>query len=352
MKPTAGYAKGRARSGRITAPTRKTRLNLQRRRQPKPDPEEELDSQQRSTFWKWVLVVALFHVILILVGYVYYEAPSAPKPPEEFISLLPPGDTVKGTPGAQQAHKLGIHMAAAPHHAAPPPPASAAPTPPRPVMPKTVVPPVVKTPPPPIVHEAEHALAPVKPPPPKPAKPVPPKPKVKVDLHLVDRAENAETAPKPAKHHPPKPVKTHDTTGDDDDDTPDSTGLSKQQIAEKLGDKLNASGTRNAEKVGASGAPNGSANRFQEFYELIAEQVHDEWNSPNVSSAVQAEPLVHIHVERDGRIAPGSVYLERSSGDPGYDQTAIETVKRIGQLREPLPEGCPPDITINFNPNP
>jgi TonB family protein len=67
---------------------------------------------------------------------------------------------------------------------------------------------------------------------------------------------------------------------------------------------------------------------------------------------VQTEPIVGMHVERDGRVPPESVHLIRSSGDPAYDEAAIETVKRLGYLHDPLPTGCPPDITIHFNPNP
>ncbi len=83
---------------------------------------------------------------------------------------------------------------------------------------------------------------------------------------------------------------------------------------------------------------------------MIGQQIHEEWNSPMVS--VEMEPLVGMHVERDGRVPPESVHLIRSSGSPSYDDSAVATVKRLGFIREPLPEGCPPDMTINFNPNP
>jgi outer membrane biosynthesis protein TonB len=339
MKHTAGYAKPR----RITTPLRRTRLNLQRR--PKPDPEDELEQRQKSTFWKWVLLVALLHVLVILGVCFYFLIVPAPKPPAQFISLLPPGEMVKGTPGAQQAHKVGANTPAAPaHHAAPPPPpAAVVPPTPQPVAP----PAVVKPPPPtPIIKETAPPIAPVKPVIPKPAKP---KPKVKVDLHEVERTDTAET-PKPAKHHAKKPVKNPDDSPDDTESSPDNTGLSKEQIAEKLGDKLNASGSRNATKSGKEGSPNGTENRFQDFYNLIAQQVHDEWNSP--MTPVDVEPVVHIHVERDGRVPAEDVYLISSSGDPSYDDAAVQTVKRLGYLHEPLPDGCPPDIKINFNPNP
>ena len=49
---------------------------------------------------------------------------------------------------------------------------------------------------------------------------------------------------------------------------------------------------------------------------------------------------------------PESVHLIQSSGDPTYDESAIETVKRLGYLHEPLPSGCPPEISLDFKPNP
>jgi len=337
MKPTAGYAKRR----RVAPPSR-TRLNLQRR--PKPEPGDELDEREPGGFWKWVLLIALLHAAIIAAASLYYLFAPAPPPPPAFISLLPPGDVVKGTPGAAQAHKLGATTPTVPaHHAAPPPPAPAAVAPPEPPAesPTPVIPPapILKDNAPPIKKEK-----PVKP------KPKPAKPKVKIDLHEVERTDaTAETTPKPVKHHAKKPAQKPDDAPDDSDSSTENTGLSKEQIAEKLGEKLDASGTPNAQKYGASGSPNGHQNDFGEFYATIRDQVHAAWTSPLTPADV--EPYVRMHVERDGHVVPESVRLIKSSGDPAYDQAAIDTVKNLGQLREPLPEGCPPDITIGFNPN-
>ena len=348
MKPTAGNAKPR----RVAEPPPRVRLNLQRR--PKPSPEDDVENRDRG-FWKFVVAIALLHVFVILGVSIYYLFAPTAKPQPDFITLLPAGDIVKGKPGAQEAHKLGATQQAAPHKsAAPPPPAPAHVAPPQPqaVTPPVVKPPtpVVKPPPPtPIVKDNAPALAPAKPVKPKPPKPE--KPKVKVNLTEVDRTDAADTEapPKPAKHHAKKPVKTPEDSQDDTDSSPDNTGLSKQQIAEKLGDKLDASGSQNAQKYGKDGAPNGHANDFSDFYNLIRDQVRDEWNSP--MTPAQTEPVVGIHVETDGRVPPESVHLITSSGDSAYDQAAVDTVKRIGYLHEPLPHGCPPDITIRFNPN-
>ncbi len=345
MKPTAGYAKPR----RTPEPPPRARLNLQRR--PKPEPEEDLEARQNRAFWRVVVLIALLHVLVILGVSIYYLFAPTPKPPDQFITLLPAGDTVKGKPGAQQAHKIGANKPAAPsHHAAPPPPAPAHVAPPQP---QAVTPPPVVKPPPPTPIVKDNALAPA-PAPIKPARPKPPKPekpKVKIDLHEVERvdATATDTPPKPAKHHSKKPVKTPDDSPDDADSSPDNTGLSKQQIAEKLGDKLEASGTEHAVKYGASGAPNGHANNFQDFYNLIANQVSDAWNSPLTPGG--KEPIVGMHVERDGHVVPESVHLITSSGDAAYDQAALDTVRHLGYLHQPLPDGCPPDITIRINPN-
>ena len=89
--------------------------------------------QQKSNFWKWVLLVALLHLLAIGVVYFIYESAPAPKPPEQFISLLPPGDVVKGTAGTQEAHKVGPTTAASVmHHASA---AAVSPVPPKPASP-------------------------------------------------------------------------------------------------------------------------------------------------------------------------------------------------------------------------
>jgi len=341
MKPTAGYAKPR----RVAqAPTQRARLNLQRR--PKPDPSEDLEARQSQAFWRWVVAVAILHVLVILGASLYYLFTPKPKPPDQFITLLPPGDTVKGSPGAQKAHKTGAAQQAAPHKAAAPP-APAHVAPPQPVKPAT--PPPVTKPEPKPIPKAD-APAPIKPPtkPVKP-KPKPETPKVKVNLNEVDRPDPADTPAKPTKHHSKKPVKTPADSQDDADESHDTTGLSKQQIAEKLGDKLDAAGSHNAQKYGASGVPGGHKNDFSDFYAMIKEQVVDTWNSP--MTPAQTQPIVGIHVEPDGRVPADSVHLIRSSGDAAYDAAAVDTVKRLGYLHEPLPHGCPPDITIRFNPN-
>jgi outer membrane biosynthesis protein TonB len=340
MKQPAGYAKPR----RLAAP-RKKKVRLDLKRRPEPEPEDEVGAEPKSNFWKWVLLVALLHLLIIGVVYFIYESTPAPKPPEQFISLLPQGDVVKGTPGAQQAHKVGpTTPAPAVHHSAPPPPPTAtAPT--KPVTP----PPAIVPPPKPVALTQDKPL--VKPPP-KPTPPKPAPPKVKVDLTLADGPTTPLEKPKPKVHHKKLVVKpTEDSHDEDVSEKADSAGLSKEQIAEKLGEKLDASGVKNATKTGTSGSANSHQNQFSDYYLMIAQQIDDQWLIPNVAAEMTSNPLVHIYVEKDGRVPPEKVYLMRSSGNSAYDDSAVSTAKNFGYLREPLPDGCPPDISINFKPD-
>jgi TonB family protein len=344
MKHPAGSVKPR----RFAAPKRKVRLDLKRR--PKPEPDDELGIRQKSPFWKWVGLVALLHVVIISLVYWIYEMASTPKPPEQFLSLLPEGSVVKGTPGAQEAHKLGpTTPAPAVHHAsAPPPPTSA-------IQPKPVTPPsaAIQPPKPVVKTEAPTPLAdkPITPPkPPPPPKP----PKVKVDLTLAEAptpvADQPVTKPKP---HLKKPVAktTDDSESHEATAKPDSAGLSKEQIAAKLGEKLGAAGVKNATQPGTSGSTDSHANPFADFYASIRDQAMNQWQSPNLSDENAVDPIVHIHVEKDGRVPPESVRLLQSSGNPAYDDSALAAAKNLGYLHQPLPDGCPPDISITFKPN-
>jgi len=345
MKPTAGYAKPRRLAAPKPANSKEIRLNLQRR--PKPEPLEEIGAEQKSNFWKWVLLVALLHVLVFGIVYFIFGWVPTPKPPEQFISLLPQGDVVKGTPGAQEAHKVGPTTAASVAHHAPPPPPPPAPaakiTPPKPVTP----PPKPISPPP--VLRPDALSAPLDKPTPKPPpKPTPPKPpKVKVDLNLADAPATAEAKPvtKP-KTHPKKPAEKPST--DAESDATDSQGLSKEEIAAKLGEKKDAAGIKNAVKTGTSGSPNAHPNDFSDFYAAIRDQVMSQWESPNLTDETTVNPIIEIHVNKDGQVPVESVHLVQSSGNPTYDESALTAAKNLGYLHEPLPEGCPPDIPITF----
>jgi TonB family protein len=354
MKSPAGYEQPRR-----PAPRRKqVRLDLRPTKR-RPSPEEEIERGQKSSFWMWFALVALFHLVLIICIAVFYQARSTP-PPEPFISLLPDGDTVKGTPGAQEAPKLGATTQAPTvvHHSASAPPQ---PEPPTPIHPAAVQPtlPLILHPdliPPKPLHLAQTK--------PKPAKPTPPKPKVKVDLHLVERpvadADDVTPAPSPAPAKPkPKHLKKtapKEILGDDSDidremAKPENQGLSRAEIAAKLGEKLDAEGVAHADKTGPSGAANSQSSPFEDFYNSIREQITDKWQVPNQDDASATDPVVQIHVEKDGRVPPESVTLIRSSGNGAIDDSALAAARSMGYTLEPLPDGCPPDISIHLQLN-
>ncbi|MCE0484726.1 MAG: TonB C-terminal domain-containing protein [Methylacidiphilales bacterium] len=338
MKHTTGYAQPR----RLASPKKQVRLDLRRNPGKTPDGEPELES--KSSFWKWFGFVALLHVIIITGFYFLYQFLAIqPPPPEQFISLLPPGNTVKGTPGVQQAPKVGASTPApAAQHAAPPPP------PPQPVaiqpkpapVPKPIEPqPVVQSDVPPLVPE-------------KPVVKPPPKVKVKVDLTQLVDGPAPDKPVKPKPHHKKPVAVTHPDDNAPDTDTPsspDNNGLSREQIAAQLGQKLAHEGTTTATATGTSGSANSHPNSFADFYAAIHDQVLSKWTPPNLADATTVNPIIRIHVEKDGRVPPELVTLIRSSGNSAYDDSAVSVAKSLGYLYQPLPDGCPPDIPITFN---
>jgi len=327
MKHPTGYAPPRRR----VSPKKQVRLDLRRSA---PPPDDDLGTRRKSHFWRWVSLVALLHLVAIGLFCLLYEG-SPPPPPEPFMSLLPPGDVVKGTAGTQEAPKLGPTTPAPSVQHSAPPPAAIQPPPkptPRPAPPK----PILTTDAPPLV----------------PNKPTPPKPpKVKIDLsQLVDGPATATDKPKP-KPHLTKPVTpAHDSNAPDhaSASNPDSTGLSKEQIAAKLGDKMKAAGVADSVKIGPSGSDHSQANPFAEFYDSLRDQAMSKWEYPNLDDETAVNPEVMIHVEKDGRVPPESVTLQRSSGNKAYDDSALAAAKNLGYTLEPLPDGCPPDISITF----
>src|SRR5258707_5541215 len=177
MKHPTGYAKPRRR----IAPQKQVRLNLRRS---VPPPDDELGTKRKSHFWRWVALVALLHLVLIGVVYLIYEASPTPPTPEQFISLLPPGEVTKGTPGTQQAPKIGPSTPAPSVHHTKPAPKPEPPvkpvTPPTPTAVQPPVPTPKPVPPKPVVKTETPPIMADKPAPPQP-------PKVKVDLsQLVD----------------------------------------------------------------------------------------------------------------------------------------------------------------------
>ncbi|MCE0496735.1 MAG: TonB C-terminal domain-containing protein [Methylacidiphilales bacterium] len=307
---------------RLPGTKRQTRLNL-RRSKPPPDPEEEIEKRQTGNFWRWVAIVALFHAAAIAVAIWIYRNEPAPPPPEQFISLLPEGQAVKGTPGTQAAPKIGQTTPAPSVHATPPPAPAAAQT--APVKPKPVI---------------------IKPEAPETAEVKPPKPAVKLTKADLSLAEGPATD-KPAKPKPKK--KPVDATLNANTPDSETTGLSKEEIAARLGQKLEQTGAANQVNVGQDGSEHSQANPYQDFYLMIHDQVMSKWQHPDLEDETAVNPVVQIHVEKDGRVPPELVTLQQSSGNQAYDQSALDAARSLGYLLQPLPDGCPPDISIHFN---
>jgi len=335
---------------RRLAAKKPVRLDL--RRATPLSPEDELMAQRKSNFGKWFGLVALLHLLAICLFGLFYSASPTPPPKTFEFSLLPDGDVVKGTPGAQQAPKVGT--------VTPAPSAQRTPTPPVEAQPVQPPPPVAVAPPPPVPVPKPIKLKPVvlKPEAPlveqeKPVTLTPPKPKIKVDLtKLVDGP--AADNPQPVVKHKPqvkKPVAvatSSDLSNQNAANTSESHGLSREEIAKELGKKVEASGVTNAVKIGPSGAANSQANPFADFYAMIRDQVMNKWEHPNQLDDTAVNPVVQIHVEKDGRVPPESVTLVKSSGNPTFDTSALEAAKSLGYLLQPLPDGCPADIPITF----
>jgi len=353
MKPSANYA-----SSRQLAAKKQVRLDL--RRGPVLSPEDQVLARRKSNFWRWFSFVALLHVLILGIFAWVYEISPTTKPPQDYLNWVPLGDNVKGTPGPQEAPKISQSTPAPSTQAAPAPP----PTPPTPpVKPHPVQPPppvAAVTPPTPVPVPTPKPLLP-KPvvkaiaPPIAQEKPVtPPKPKVKVDLSQLVEGPATPAPVKPIAKHKPQVKKTAaEAPATDAPETnaavkSENTGLSKEQIAQALGKKSENAGNKNATKLGPSGAQNSHANSFADFYAMIRDQVMDKWQHPNQLDNNAVNPIVQIHVEKDGRVPPESVSLVKSSGNPVYDESALTAAKSLGYLLQPLPDGCPADIPITF----
>jgi TonB family protein len=342
MKPPAGQPRARR-------PVQRKQVQLNLRRTPTWPEEDELD-EPRGNFWKWFAVVLLAHVVALAVLLIIFHT-HTPKPPPEFISLLPSGDLAKGTPGAQAAPKIAPTTPKSSHTSTPMPPV---PTPVKPVPDKPkvhhVIPPTPAPKPPPILKDdAREQAPPVKPPPPpKIAKVEPAKPKIKVDLsQLVNAPDADEPKPVKAKVHPKKI--THPEEHHEDAVESENDGLTPAQVAAKLGAKLRAEGSDKGTTTGPDGSTHSKASDFSGFYQSIHDQVMNKWSVPNSVDQTALDPIVRIHVEKDGHVPADRVTLERSSNNPAFDQSALEAARSMGYTLQPLPDGCPPDISITFN---
>ena len=81
------------------------------------------------------------------------------------------------------------------------------------------------------------------------------------------------------------------------------------------------------------------------------------WNlTANTITSVQLSPTGknewgknQADNDKDGTVE--TVTLTRSSGNQAYDDSALAAAKKLNHLLQPLPDGCPPDIYIDFTLN-
>jgi TonB family protein len=74
----------------------------------------------------------------------------------------------------------------------------------------------------------------------------------------------------------------------------------------------------------------------------------DKWQNPDAADQQAVNPVVEIHVEKDGRVPADRVYLKSGSGNQAIDESALNAARSLGYTLQPLPDGCPPDISITF----
>ncbi len=283
------------------------------------------------------------------------EPPKPVKPVKPIVKeVKPTPPVVKPPPPEPPPVKPVVKEIAppVPNELTPPPD----PEPPKPMVKEEPVKPVAKEEPvKPVAKEEPSKPAPKKP----KAEPTPEKPKVRLaknDLQLTDAPES-ETTDKPAAAKPslakkdkPKAAPSESTSAEHDKPAaPEKPGPTAAEIAAKFGAKLQAAGVKDSVKVGTSGSiQTPKENPYAGFYASVRDQVMNKWEHPNLSDETAINPVVTIHVEKDGRVPAEGVFLSRSSGNKSYDDSAVAAAKRLGFTLQPLPEGCPPDIHITF----
>ena len=224
-------------------------------------------------------------------------------------------------------------------------PATPVPPPPTPVPEKPkihhVIPPTPAptAKPPPIIKDDAREQAPpvkpkpVKPTPPKVAKAEPAKPKIKVDLsHLVDAPDTDEPTPVKAKPkvHPKKTTHTEEKPARDAVES-ENDGLTRPpRWPASWARSWRPRAPTRARRPGPNGSTHSKANEFADFYQSIHDQVMSKWSVPNTVDDTAIDPIVRIHVEKDGRVPADRVTLERSSNNPAFDQSALAGRARHG----------------------
>lgn len=267
----------------------------------------------------------------------------------EMIDAIGPVSSSKGPePLPQIATGPVLGNPDEPPPSSPPPAAISKPQPPAPAPEPAPSSPPPSTPEPPSEPiEPPNDFAPPAPAPPK--KTVPPKtskpsepkkPQIKVNLKVESRKNNS-TSPSNA----PSTSLKKSTSTSSSSASSNSSRENAQSIASQLGSALQKSGAGGAVQIGPLSSGGGSGN-FSSYYSLIRKQMYDNWDRPVHLTQKDLSAQIKITIEKDGRIS--NVTLVSGSGIRDFDESIMTAAKRVGKIREPLPEGLDHEITIRF----
>jgi|GEM_PF-1322810 len=107
-----------------------------------------------------------------------------------------------------------------------------------------------------------------------------------------------------------------------------------------------------SENIYASGPTGGVPDlEFSAYYNDIWKRIRSMWSVPEDLLDQDLETVLSIRIARDGTIV--DVWMEESSGNSYYDETALRAVRKANPLA-PLPEkytGASMDVGIRFNAN-
>lgn len=302
------------------------------------------------SFGRTFMWVVLAHVAVILVIGFWRIKPSPP-PPIQWINMLPPGALVHGTAALSEGPQVRAHAVARAPEPSPAPPQvkTPAPTPPTPPAPEKTPEPETSTAtedqstpapsPIPINSTQTHAPEKTAATPSKPKKPRVSQVKVNLDEEVVrsPSASSTSTAGKGKSNHGKGKIASDAEEGSD---------LDASTVASRLGSTLKSAGVTDSVLVGVSGSEGGNGGEFSDFYNLIRNQMMNAWNQPIQFAGKHFVAQIQITVEKDGQIS--NVALGRSSGNGIFDASAMEAARQVKKISASLPEGCPPNISVNF----
>ena len=171
--------------------------------------------------------------------------------------------------------------------------------------------------PPPASSHPEPAAPPPEEPPPPPPPPAMEEPRVKkAALAPVKKFEEPKILPKGEKIKPPEPSKP----------TPPPPPPPRPKPA-----------TGQAQSFRAEG---GEVFKYDYYVKIVKRKVEENWITHGVSAEGQSGyPEVYFRIFRDGSL--GDIRLEKSSGSPELDQSALDAVKNV--TMPPLPAGYKQD---------